>query len=101
MGFPASGVLESKYRNDARCARRAPAYRVPAEGAGTDLTRDSSEVADFLNRYFPNRYKVINLSERSYDYTLFNNQVRRRRGSPRLGRDPDCNAVPRPRRPGD
>lgn len=72
MGFPASGVLESKYRNDAR------------------------EVADFLNRHFPNRYKVINLSERSYDYSLFHNQVRRRSGTGRPQRQDTRGDSPAP-----
>jgi hypothetical protein len=52
MAFPASGV-ESAYRNDI------------------------SEVSDMLNSEHPGKFRVYNLTERSYDYTKFQNSVRR------------------------
>ena len=50
MGFPSSG-LESFWRNGIE------------------------DVANMLNKYHQNHFKIWNLSGRSYDYTKFDNQV--------------------------
>jgi protein-tyrosine phosphatase len=50
MGFPASGV-EATYRNNI------------------------NQVAEMLNSRHLNHYMIWNLSERTYDYSLFNNQI--------------------------
>lgn len=51
MGFPSSGALESKFRNDAR------------------------HVARFLRERHDGKFLVLNLSERAYDYALFQDRV--------------------------
>ena len=51
MAFPASNLFEKAYRNSI------------------------DDVAGYFNEYHTNSYLIVNVSSRSYDYSLFENRV--------------------------
>lgn len=47
----------------------------PAEGVEANYRNDYRQVQKFLNEKHPKKYKVFNVSERTYDISRFENRV--------------------------
>eukprot|EP01117_Protostelium_nocturnum_P009883 TRINITY_DN3520_c0_g1_i2.p1 TRINITY_DN3520_c0_g1~~TRINITY_DN3520_c0_g1_i2.p1 ORF type:complete len:535 (+),score=143.33 TRINITY_DN3520_c0_g1_i2:333-1937(+) len=54
---------------------RIIAMSFPAEGMESKYRNNVQHVSAMLNQYHPHAFMIYNLSQRSYDYKLFNNQV--------------------------